>query len=52
MENREYSGAAVPGYRQHSQDLVLSEALTSSLIFLLYFPEYLPAPKMFRIQYF
>lgn len=36
----------------HSRDLVLSKALTSSLIFLLYFPEYLPAPKMFRIQYF
>lgn len=36
---------------QHSQDLVLTKALTSSLLFLLYFPEYLTAPKIFRIQW-
>lgn len=53
MEKGEYTGTAVPGYGTYriTSLLVLSEALTSFLVFLD-FPDYLPAPKMFKLQYF
>lgn len=53
MEKGEYTGTAVPGYSTYriTSLLVLSEALTSFLVFLD-FPDHLPAPKMFKLQYF